>query len=325
MTQLPAKNPSRVNAEIMGRSLAILFFGGAVIGTLTYFLPSDEKTNSLAMFLLGSMGYPTALALYWFGDRIPVMWYHLIALGGTIILSLGLFFVGPTALVGVSANIYVWVPLWICYFFPLWQGMLHVAAIAILSIFPLVLVQGKVAATLWVTIVGTNLVAAYTVGSLAKRNRHLARVDALTGAFNRHEWEEAAEREMKRAERFGHEICLVYLDLDNFKAINDTLGHAAGDNLLRKLGESAQEYLRAEDVFARVGGDEFAILLPNCPEYKTIQIIERLGESLSEGCSMSVGIAHYRKGESWKSFQERTDNAMYAAKRAGKNTYHIAP
>lgn len=308
----------------MGRSASFLYLGGALIGTSTYFLPNPESANELMMFLLASLGYPSGLALFLFGARLPEYWYHGILFAGALIVSLGVYYAGPTALGGATTSIYVWVPLWICYFFPLWHGLLHVFAIAVISAIPLVIVHGQLAFSIWLTLLGTNLVASFTVGTLARHNRRLARIDGLTGAYNRLELEEVAERELARADRFGHSVSLIFLDLDHFKQINDTLGHAAGDRLLRQLGETAWQHLRKEDIFARIGGDEFALLLPNCPEQKAVNIVERLAESLPSGCTLSSGIASRRDKEGWESLQRRADQALYAAKHAGRDTYRIA-
>lgn len=315
---------SKSRSRVMGRSASLLFLGGALIGTITAFLPTPEATDEFITFLLASLGYPSALLLFLFGARLPEYGYHAVMFCGAVIVSLGLYFAGPTAQGGVTTNMYVWVPLWICYFFPLRHGLLHVAAIAIMSAFPLVMVHGEMAFSIWLTLLGTNLVASVTVGTLAKHNRQLARIDPLTGAYNRSELEEAAERELARAERHGLTLSLVYLDLDHFKQINDTEGHAAGDRLLQQLGATARKQLRQEDIFARIGGDEFALLLPNCPQKEATEIVERLADSLPEGCTLSAGIANRHEKESWQTLQKRADQALYAAKHAGRNTYCIA-
>lgn len=317
-------SPSVPDREWMARSVAILYGSGALIGTLTYFFPAPEGTRSLALLLNSFIGYPIALIVLLLSNRLTDGHYHALALLGTIDISAALFLAGPTALGASMTLIYVWVPLWICYVFPLWQGLLHVLAIAVFSGIALITIHGDVGITIWLSVVGTNIVAAVIVGILARINRTLARIDTLTGAFNRLEWDEAVEREIKRAERFGYDVCLVFLDLDHFKSINDTLGHAAGDQMLQELSLAAKRQLRREDIFARVGGDEFALLLPNCPLSQATVIVSRLSENLPEGCTLSAGIASRLHQEGGDALKHRADQALYSAKKAGRNTWRVA-
>lgn len=321
---LPHAGPSDTDSQWMGRSVALLYISGAFLGTLTYFFPAPEETHSLGLLLNSCLGYPVALALFLYGKHLPVPYFHGLALAGVLLITFSVFLAGPTALGASMTMIYVWVPLWICYVFPLWQGIVHVVIIAVFSGIALITVHGAIGSTVWLNVVGTNIVAAVIVGILAQRNRKLARIDTLTGAFNRLEWDEAVAREIKRANRFGHDVSLAYLDLDHFKTINDTQGHAAGDRLLQQLSRAARRQLRREDIFARVGGDEFALLLPNCPPDKAIRIVERMSEYLPEGCTLSAGVACHRDQESEESLKQRADQALYSAKEAGRNTCRVA-
>jgi hypothetical protein len=98
-----------------------------------------------------------------------------------------------------------------------------------------------------------------------KRERRLARRDHLTQAWNRFAFTEMAEIELARAHRYGHPISLSYIDLDNFKLVNDHHGHAVGDMLLKEIVEKITALIRKTDILGRIGGDEFALLLPETP------------------------------------------------------------
>ncbi len=115
-----------------------------------------------------------------------------------------------------------------------------------------------------------------------ERERSLARTDALTGLLNRPAFVEAGQREISRSKRAGEPLAIAYLDCDNFKHINDTLGHAAGDDLLKAIANVAVTCLRQTDAVARLGGDEFACLLPAVTEDHALLVIARLKERLDQ-------------------------------------------
>ncbi len=157
--------------------------------------------------------------------------------------------------------------------------------------------------------------------------RHASRTDALTGLHNARSFHEAVEAELVRCERSGGPVCVAYLDLDGFKAINDRHGHAGGDDLLRLVGKILHGAVRRGDVAARVGGDEFAVLLldvqPERAESLGQQIITRIEEAADQRglskLSASIGVVHGTPPAGGVAEILRlADDAMYAAKGAGK-------
>ncbi|MFZ4624540.1 MAG: GGDEF domain-containing protein [Rhodoferax sp.] len=157
----------------------------------------------------------------------------------------------------------------------------------------------------------------------------LARHDPLTGALNRQGLDEALGREISKVRRQNTPLCAALLDIDNFKRINDTLGHATGDVALKHLASVAREVMRPQDVLARFGGEEFVILLPDTPLEKGIEAMTRLQRELTKRfflagteqvlITFSAGVAQLVNGESGMDAIKRADQAMYLAKRAGKN------
>lgn len=113
------------------------------------------------------------------------------------------------------------------------------------------------------------------------RERESARTDPLTGVANSRAFHESARLELMRAKRVGYPLTLLYLDLDNFKTINDTRGHGAGDELLMKIGHALKGALRATDLVGRLGGDEFAILLPDTAEDQATLVIRKIEQEIS--------------------------------------------
>jgi diguanylate cyclase (GGDEF)-like protein len=148
----------------------------------------------------------------------------------------------------------------------------------------------------------------------------LARHDALTGLFNRREFETRMQEEQSRAQRLGSQCGLLMLDIDHFKAVNDTYGHKAGDELLQTVGVLLRSTLRAHDIVARFGGDEFAVLVTDTNAEQVRAIAARVGvQALEQGVSLSIGGSVWPRDNLDASvlFAE-ADARLYAAKRAGR-------
>jgi diguanylate cyclase (GGDEF)-like protein len=144
--------------------------------------------------------------------------------------------------------------------------------------------------------------------------RRAASTDALTGLANRRAWEDGAARLLAAAGRSGGPLTVAVLDLDGFKAVNDTGGHAAGDALLRSLASGWSAELRRSDLLGRVGGDEFALCLPGSDAVATAELLGRL-RAASAG-AWSAGTATARPGESLGEVLARADAALYRQKAA---------
>jgi diguanylate cyclase (GGDEF)-like protein len=157
----------------------------------------------------------------------------------------------------------------------------------------------------------------------------LATRDALTGVYNRRAFLERTEQELLRVRRTGHPLALLVLDIDSFKAINDTHGHPAGDEVIRQLARSVESTLRATDFVGRLGGEEFAVTLPETNAHGALQLAERLRIAVSEArpfvgglalpFTVSVGVAISNPEEPLDRLLSRGDEALYAAKRGGRN------
>lgn len=157
----------------------------------------------------------------------------------------------------------------------------------------------------------------------------MIRQDPLTGVLNRKGMDEALEREVARFTRHLHPLCLALLDIDNFKKLNDSLGHQAGDAALVHLANVVRETIRPQDTLARYGGEEFVILLPDTPLDEAVTTVIRLQRELTRKFFMhnnekilitfSAGVAEMSTDEPSEDTLKRADQAMYLAKRAGKN------
>lgn len=176
----------------------------------------------------------------------------------------------------------------------------------------------------------TNVLLEYVIavlltGMLRKlynQERFTARIDALTGARNRKGFQEALASEIARHERKGITFCLAYIDCDNFKQVNDNYGHAEGDRVLKAIAEVALETLRRSDTVSRIGGDEFAVMLPGASRLDAEGVMRRLGEAVASSVppggdpiEASFGIAVFEPGDDPERVVARADRALYQAKR----------
>jgi diguanylate cyclase (GGDEF)-like protein len=157
--------------------------------------------------------------------------------------------------------------------------------------------------------------------------RQLADLDALTGLHNRRYFHETLQREVARAQRYDRSLALIIFDLDDFKAVNDRIGHLAGDGVLAEAADRVREVVRSADVACRIGGDEFAVILPESTLKDADQIYGRLESAVSSRplgpagrLHLSAGVTELRPDDDAVSLFERADEALYRAKGAGKAT-----
>ncbi|ADU61398.1 MAG: PAS domain S-box protein [Pseudodesulfovibrio sp.] len=165
---------------------------------------------------------------------------------------------------------------------------------------------------------------------LEREMKRLATTDSLTGAANRHEFFRLAELELRRAMRYGHSLAVLMLDIDYFKSINDTHGHQTGDAVLKALSALVRTTLRDTDIFGRLGGEEFAAVLPETDLAGGVLVADRLRRELGAlkvrlrdievMFTVSIGLTETRKSERLiDDAINRADEAMYKAKRMGRN------
>lgn len=146
-----------------------------------------------------------------------------------------------------------------------------------------------------------------------------SRSDPLTGAANRRSWDEEIDRELARARRTGDPLTVAIIDMDHFKAYNDTFGHVAGDVLLNELVTAIRAELRTGDIVARWGGEEFALALHDCDLDQAHSIASRLLTIVPSGQTASIGLTQARAQDTPRALIERADTALYTAKAGGRN------
>ncbi len=170
---------------------------------------------------------------------------------------------------------------------------------------------------------------------LESRLEMLASTDMLTGLPNRLATMNKAAKEFARTKRYNRPLSIVMIDVDHFKSINDTHGHATGDHVLQNVGHICSDTLRDSDVLGRIGGEEFILLLPDTPKANAEQVAERMRARLANTpikhgdleltITASFGVASFTSNDgTLEEIIERADNAMYAAKNAGRNQVQTA-
>jgi diguanylate cyclase (GGDEF)-like protein len=168
---------------------------------------------------------------------------------------------------------------------------------------------------------------------LFEKIQRQATTDGLTGLANYKTFYEVLERELWRSRRYGGQISLIMIDIDNLKKINDAYGHRTGDKVIRQISRKIKECIRQIDTAARYGGDEFAVILPNTSLTDALVVAERMVDVVAHSSitwkkeqialSISVGLGEYDADTSPEDITGRSDQALYTAKQAGKNTVRI--
>ena len=235
----------------------------------------------------------------------------------------------------VYSFFYVWIAVEAFYFLSrrwaalqiAWMGACYAAALVVTSPDP-------VAIQRWILTVGISVVTGLLVASMKERILRLvgrlsgaARTDALTGILNRRAFEERFEEELARASRENRPLTVAVGDLDGFKLVNDRLGHQAGDEALRRVARELDRWKRRSDVTARIGGEEFALLLPGVDEQGAVRITDRVRLGIQEvfapdsvPLTISFGIAVFPEhGSGAAALMRASDQALYAAKEMGGN------
>ena len=233
--------------------------------------------------------------------------------------------------------------LWVALYGTRAQLLAVLAALAVIFYAPMVLIGGpEYPAEGWRTgalIVVVATVVGMTVQGLISRLRavlaeraglldrleRLAARDPLTGLANRRTWDERLERALADAGRHGRPLAVAVLDLDHFKAVNDAHGHAHGDRVLHDAAGAWEAELRPADVLARIGGEEFAVLLPECSLDAAVAVVERVRAATPHGQTCSAGVAAWDGAEAAPVLVDRADRLLYEAKRQGRDRTAAEP
>jgi diguanylate cyclase (GGDEF)-like protein len=322
-----------------------MFMGAGVLGLLSLALPNADNlvplvavAMSLAALALGG----TAIA---FQRRLaPVGVYALSALAVGCISVFALY--GHREMTADSIlpaiGFYLWLVLFAGYFFPQRAVAPAIATTAAAATFVVFAGGLDISLGTWFVMLSAFCLAGFVVSFLRQRVTRLlsilaraARLDPLTGVLNRGGFEERFTQEIERARRNDDLVTLLVADIDRFKLINDRFGHAVGDDVLERVARALREATRAVDVVARLGGEEFGVLLPQASREEGVEIAERIRRDVARmvphddgpiAVTVSVGVATFPDdGTCRDSLFRLADAAVYAAKDLGRDRVVACP
>jgi diguanylate cyclase (GGDEF)-like protein len=280
-------------------------------------VPFDPRAPGGFLGGLSACSAALGVAVYLAGHRLGRHAVHVLLVVVTVMIGTGVAAAPTLGGAMVAGYAYFWVGIYAAHFLPRRHALGHAASVA-LSFAVALRVGGFTSLAAW-TIVTMSVVAATAVlSTLVHRLNERATTDHLTGLLNRHGLRHMAARELAMAERTERAVAVAIVDLDGFKSVNDSEGHAAGDRILRELASSWRAGLRASDIVAREGGDEFVFLFPATTEEQAATVLERLAGT--SPISWTSGVTQWRRGETFDTCLERADLALYEAK-----TRRLAP
>ncbi len=319
--------------SLTARILATLFAAGATLALLTAALPHSAHAEVMAVLVIACIAYAVAALLHWRADWLdPRILPLALASGTTLITGVAYFSAqSPSPLI----FLYLWVFLYSAYFFTARAMALQIAYVAVAyGALLMTRAPAERAAGWWLVGMGTLAVAALVirvmrarVDLLIARLFEATRTDALTRLANRHGFRELLDLELARARRREGRLTVIVGDLDHFKEVNDRSGHQVGDIALQRVARLLERGKRDVDAIARVGGGEFAFVLPDTDQHGAYVICERLRSELHREfageavpITISFGVASYpRQGETAAALLRAADEALKTAKWNGRD------
>ena len=296
-------------------SLALLFAFKGLICVVVVISPISPQEPTRLLAAVGALALLAGFGVWLLGDRIPLWGYELLTGIGALCASA---LVARSATHGgmmITAFSYPWIAIYAAHFFPR-RTVMALGALISVGFGAGLLIDGLGnAGVYWVTVTATTWSICLVLGKLSESLRRRADTDPLTGLLNRAGMLAAANREHAIALRTGAPLTVAVLDLDGFKQVNDRHGHSVGDRLLVQLARSWQQRLRAGDILARHGGDEFVLLLPATTVDGAGPVLERLRDERLP-VRWSIGLAPWLAGESFSECLAQADAHLYGVKHA---------
>jgi diguanylate cyclase (GGDEF)-like protein/putative nucleotidyltransferase with HDIG domain len=313
------------------RALGGLYVCGALLALLACTMPPPAGVSRAAILALAVTAGAIGLLILCFPRLLRRTSLAPVVGLGTVLISVGVYCSRATD--SVVALLYVWSAFEAAYFLTRRQAIGQLGLIGASYAVALAVAPGGGRAVHWLLLMGTVLAAAGLVGLMRVRMNRVverlsdaSRTDPLTGLLNRRGFAELVDVELGRARRSGRPLSLLVADLDHFKRLNDHVGHAAGDAALARFAAVARSCCRRHDVVGRLGGEEFALLLPDADAERGFLVAERLRAGFAEAtaagtrCTVSVGIASTATARpDREGMTEAADQALYAAKALGRD------
>lgn len=332
---VPSWHRGAVTQDLAGApgTLAVLFASGATLALVSVLLPHSSRVDETGILVTLGIAYVIAAALVLVSEEVVARTLPALVACGTVLIGAAVYF--GDADKSSYAFFYIWVSLYGTYFLDRRGAAVQVIVVAI-TYAAVLTAQDPAAATTerWMVVVGTVVVATVLIWHLKAQVQRLieslatvARTDPLTGLMNRRGFQEQIESELERARRGGRSLTLICADLDHFKQVNDRLGHHAGDEVLVRVAAELTRTGRRIDVVARIGGEEFALLVPDTDADGARVLAERVREQVQRSfaddpvpLTVSLGIATFPQHAPTSDLLLRAaDSALYVAKDRGRN------
>jgi diguanylate cyclase (GGDEF)-like protein len=285
------------------------------------FPPSDQTPTGL-LVVLSAISIAIALVLVLAGARIRPVHLHAAVALSTMFLAVMVAAATTERGMMLSAIGYLWTTVYVALFFRPAAARLHSALMTAGLGIGLLVTAAAADVTVWLMLSAMIWVGVAILGRLSARLHAQAHTDDLTGLLNRTGFALAAARQRAIAARGGESLALAVIDLDDFKAVNDHAGHAAGDRLQAELASAWAASLRPADVLARYGGDEFVLLLPGATEDQAERVLARLAQT--HPSSWTAGVVLCSTHESLDEAIARADERLYGAKASRRQAVAVA-
>jgi diguanylate cyclase (GGDEF)-like protein len=300
-----------------------VYLTAGVLGLLTPLFPQAPEVQEGRLQCLAGAAALLGAGVLLAGGRLPRWSAHALVLLGTAAVSEAVCLAGATSTGVALASFYILIGLDVGLFFTRGAGWAQLV-LAVAACTTVLARLDATAAGAGVIISATAVVVARGTGWMT-RMAASADVDALTGLANRRRLDEVLTTALVSAERSGAPLSVCLLDLDHFKGVNDTQGHAAGDRLLEDVARAWTAALLPGQLLARQGGDEFALVLPGTAGPQALEVAERLRTAMPAGHTCSVGVAERAPAESISTLMRRADLALYQAKGSGRDGSALHP
>src|SRR3954447_2341510 len=320
---------------VRARAQGGFFVFGGILALVSLLLPHATAVMDSGIAVMGALACVSGTLLLFVPQVMPPQLLTGVLACGNLLISVGIYFTQSTT--SVYALLYVWVGFQAAYFLPRRHAVAHVLSTGFTYALALACVPGDDRGQRWLLMFGVVAVIALMVAVLRERVERLiarladaARTDALTGLLNRRGFQELMEVETERALRSSRPLAIIVGDLDHFKHLNDRFGHAAGDVALRSFADIATQASRRIDAVARIGGEEFALLLPDTEQHAAYLLAERLRRAVKEPTAsrageaelptVSFGVASFpTHAPDAAALMHAADQALYAAKAMGRD------
>lgn len=329
---LPAPQEFLGENDLIARVIGVLYGAGGLLAAASLLLPHPSRTDDAGIIAVACAAAAVAVLLEVFPSRLPAWLLQAVIGLGSVLISLCVYFAGqPSA----YPAMFIWVVVASGFFFPGRRTAIQLAWL--LAVYAIVLYSIPDNGYSPLTRLLLSAMAFGTAGAVVSWlsqsvNRRVevsesrARTDPLTGIANRRWLDEEMRRELAWAKRHRAPLCAAILDLDDLKAFNDAHGHLAGDHLLASAVKAWRDAIRPSDFIARVGGDEFMLLMPDCPAESAETVLDRVRAATPAETSCSAGLARWDGAESALELFNRADAALYQAKHGGGNrTVQLTP